>query len=172
MEKVKLTVMAKVTGEIRPKPRAKKRNYNDPIFDNHFNKGEIDCVPFETKVEIDKQYATSRLDECYNSHDYYRNGVLNKAITEIYKGSKWDLAYTIKKKIPKCELSELFQFIREALVDETYSEIEIFVEIADYLDIKYKNLFDMVSNGQKRKLLGELNEEFSMIRKLKTQKLF
>ena len=64
------------------------------------------------------------------------------------------------------------QFIRDGIIDDTYSEIEIFIEISDYLGLKYKALYDMVSNLEKRKLLMELDGEYSIIRKLQTLKLF
>jgi len=152
--------------------KRKSRMYNDPIFDNNYNKGEIEYKQFDQKVEIDNQYLSSRLDDCYNAHDTYRKAILNEEIDKIFQNSKWRDRITIKKKIPKYELAEVFHFIREKIEDTTYSEIEIFIEIADYLDLKYKILYDMVSNNQKRKLLLELEESFSMIDKIKKYKLF
>jgi len=159
-----------MTKLVKPFPK-KSRRPGDKIFDNKFNRGEVDVVPFEKVVELDKQYINTVMSDCYNAYDYFRIAKLNKIISEIYKGTKWDEAY-VSKRVPKFELSEIFEYLRSRIEDTTYSEIEIFVEIADCLDVKYKTMYEMVPNLQKKKLLEELNEAFDIEKKIKTYRLF
>lgn len=155
---------------VKPLPKRSRRP-NDKIFDNKFNRGEIDFQPFEKNVEIDKQYVNDQMLNYYNSYDYYRIEELTKVIGTIYEGTKWWATYH-SKRIPKFELSEIYQYIRSRIEDTTYTESEVFVEIADFLDVRYITLYEMVSNVYKKKILEELNENFNIQSKLKTYKLF
>lgn len=154
------------------KPKRKKRRYNDPILDNSYNKGEVSFHQFDKKVEINKQYVSTRLDDSYNAHDYYRKELLNEEIADIYDESKWGKTYGLVKKVPKKDLTELFLHLRNTIKDITYTEIELFIEIADYLDIKYEILYEMIPNVYKKRLLNELDREFDNIQKTKILKLF
>ena len=150
----------------------KSRKYNDPILDNSYKKGEIDFQYFDNKIEIDSNFKNETLSDYYNSYEYHRSKLLAEMIDSIFKKTKWDLSYPIKKKIPKIELSELFQYIRNKITDTTYSESEIFIEIADYLNVKYDVLYVMIPVIYKRELLQELDEVYKIKSKLKIFKLF
>jgi len=159
-----------MTKLVKPLPK-KFRRPNDKIFDNKFNRGEIEYQPFEKSVEIDKRYINDIMINHYDSYDYYRMSKLNEEINRIYVDTKWDEAYK-NKRIPKFELSEIFEYIRSKITDTTYSEIEIFIEIADCLAVKYNTLYEMVPNLYKKKLLEELNENFDIVEKIKKYRLF
>ena len=150
----------------------KSRRYNDPILDNSYKKGEIDFQYFDNKIEIDSTFKNDTLNDHYNSHEYYRSNLLADQIDKIFKKTKWDLSYPMKKKIPKIELSELFQYIRNKINDTTYSESEIFIEIADYLNVKYDVLYAMIPVMYKREFLQELDDVYEIKSKLNIFKLF
>jgi len=154
------------------KPKKKRRRYNDPIFDNSYNKGEIEFQPFEPKIEINKQYVDNRLDDSYNAYDYYRKEVLHGEIDAIYNNSDWNKYYDTNKKIPKRDLTEVYLYIIKNLKDKSFTIIETFIEIADYLGIKYKLLYEMIPNAYKKNLLKELDKEYNNINKNKFLKLF
>ena len=147
------------------------RTTDDPIFDNSFNKGEIDYEIFG-KVKVDRDFSDSRLNNYYQSYDYYRIVQLNNIISKIWNDSEWKNSYKIKQKIPKQNLSEIYNYIRNKIFDDTYTEIEMFVGIADFLDVNFKNLFDMILPKYKMLIVKELDNKYKIISKKRNRKLF
>lgn len=149
----------------------KQRNGGDKIFDNSYNRGDIDYENFGI-VEIDRTYARERLESYNNSQDYYRMKLLFEKIDEIYLDTEWKKIYGKNKKIPKQELSEIYDTIINKLDDETYTNIEKFVAIAEFLDINYKILYDMIPHLYRANIIQELDEKYNVLKKHKIVKLF
>jgi hypothetical protein len=149
----------------------KKRVCGDKIFDNSFNRGDIDFEVFG-QVEIDKTYAKDRMESYTNSHDYYRLHNLYETVEIIYNETDWKRIYGNIKKIPKQELCEIYEYIFSRIDDETYTYIEKFISIADYLDVNYKILYDMMPHIYRAKVIQELDEKYNVLKKYKIVKLF
>lgn len=151
--------------------KERKRWSNDKIFDNNFNKGEINYDVYK-EIQIDCTWSDAFSQQYYNSQQYYRKHELNKIIEKIYLTTEWQKYYSNNKKIPKQELSQIFSYIKSEIIDDSYTNIEIFIAIGDFLDVNYKILYEMVAPEFKIALLRELNKEFNKIKEDNIVKLF
>lgn len=150
--------------------KERKRWGDDKILDNQFNKGEIDYQTHKA-IEVDPAWSNAHSQQYYNSHDYYRKHELNDIIESVYQDTVWVKHYQ-NKKIPKQELSQIFAFFKERIKDDTYSNIEIFIGVGDFLDVNYKILYEMVAPEFKIELLQELNKQFKKLKEDNIIKLF
>lgn len=149
-------VKEEVVTEIKPKHnRFKRRNANDKIMDNKYNRGEIDYMEY-SDPKIDESFRMGRLNESYDSYDHYRMMKLNEQILDIYSGTIWDKSYDKNKRIPKQELSEVYFYIKDKLTDTTYTNAEIFITIAQFLDVNMNILYNMVGPAYKEELVEEM----------------
>jgi hypothetical protein len=148
-----------------------KRNGNDKIFDNSYNRGDVSYEIFGA-IEVDKSYAKARLDSYNNSQDYYRLHLLYDIVETIYHNTEWYNMFGNVKKIPKQELCELYAHIFSHIEDDTFTNIEKFASIADFLDINYKILYEMMPHAYKVDIIQELDEKYNVIQKHKIVKLF
>ncbi len=151
--------------------RQRNRNGNDKILDNTLNRGEVEYESFK-EIKVDNTWSGAQPPERYNSYDNYQNIQLNILIGEIYKDTSWDKFYSNIKRIPKQELSEIFAFIKTKLTDPTITNVEIFIGIANFLDVNYKILYEMISPEFKIQLIQELNKDHKRLKTDNIIKLF
>lgn len=147
----------------------RRKRTQDLILDNKYNRGEYDFEQLPN-VKILEQFQN--LEVYHSSYEYYRNESLNESLSLIWDDTEWKKYYKHNKKIPKDQLSELYTFFKKNFDDSTYTNIELFIGIADFLDVNYKNLYDMTSTLFKQELLEELNNKYNIINENKIYKLF
>lgn len=146
-------------GVIKPAKfnRFKKRRPDDKILDNKYNKGEVEYEEF-TEPKIDPSFRLGRLNESYDSYDHYRMIDMNNFILGVYKDTIWYKSYDINKRIPKQELSEIYHFIKEQITDTSFTNTEIFIIIAQFLDVNMSILYKMIGLAYKCELIDELKK--------------
>lgn len=151
----------------------KLRSKNDKIFDNTYNAGLIEYEQFSS-VKISAEYESALLSSYYDAQDYYRNETLMSLINDLWIQTKWFKMFGQLKKVPKQYLSEIFTYFIDCILlsDTTYSNCEMFVIIADFLDVTYKSLYEMISPIFKIKILKEIDEKFNVLNTNKTISLF
>lgn len=149
----------------------KKRKPNDKIFDNKFNSGEIEFEAFHAP-EIDHSYSAQFLDNYRNNYDVFRYEQLSEIILDLWEKSTWYNKFGKKRRIPKEYLGEIFFCIRKDISDQTYTHIEIFTGIADFFNLNYKALYDMIAVSSKIELLKELDDKYNIFNKKHITKLF
>lgn len=132
----------------------------DKIFDNSFNKGEMDFINLP-KVEVDKSYA-NRVDQYRNAYDQGRKVILYETILQLYQESGYLDEYRRLKKVPKNTLSEVFILVKEGISDSSFTHCEVFVMIAEMLGVTYNTLFAEVPPKYKEQVLKELDDEYKI----------
>ncbi len=140
---------------IKPKTRRKKKKTNDKILHNKYNRGDVEYTDF-SEPKIDVSFRMGRLNDSYDSYDSYRMLELNNYIYTIYKNTTWERVYDTTKRIPKQDLSEVYSFLKERITDTTYTNSEIFVTIAQFLDVNMGILYSMIGPAYKEELIEEL----------------
>jgi hypothetical protein len=142
------------------------RRPGDKILDNSYNLGTVEFESYENFV-IDPTFKDT-VDDYTKYHDYK----LYEILDNIIENSKWKEYKTINKKISKFDISEYFEYMRSNFKETTYSEIEIFITIADIVNINYKLFYDMIPNQYKTILLKELDKNYDIFKDIKSTKLF
>lgn len=150
-----------------------KRRSNDKILDNAYNAGNIEHENFKPPA-IEGEYAEDNLESNYNSEEYYRKQKLFNNIYIIVEASPYD-AY-LKKKAPKSELSEIFNFIKDKFQSgynhTEYTHVEFFTAIVDVFDVSYENLYANIYTIHKEQLISELDSTFAILKKRGLNPLF
>lgn len=144
----------------------RKRNKKDKILDNNYNMGLTEFEQFGP-VQILTAFELEQLSSYYEAQEYYHTDRLINLINELWNKTTWEEQFGKLKKIPKQYLSEIYTYLVTNLANQTYSNCEIFVNIADFLDINYKTLYEMIPPIYKIKILKELDEKYKIFNKNK-----
>jgi len=155
-----------------PIPKKRRRKYNDKIFDNKYNTGSLEYDIINEKMELDRAYIGDKLSPYYDPQTQYHTIELNKIINEIYQGTVWQEEFGVTGRIPKHLLTIIFDYFADRIQEDTYTFSEIFVAVAEYLDVHLKTLYEMAAPIYKRRLLEELDEKYQVIKNSNITPLF
>lgn len=138
----------------------KKRNPKDKIFDNKYNRGEIDTHCLQD-VQADAVYEKSYMDHSKKAIDFYFDEALYELIFDIWQKSEWadDPDDQSKKRVNKHLLSQIYNHFKINLKDTLYSNTEIFCAIGEFLNQNYFVLYEMISTKYKIEILKEIEEK-------------
>jgi len=142
------------------------RRPGDKILDNSYNSGTIEFENYNN-FAIDPAFKDT-IDDYSKYHNYKLYEILNN----IIENSKWKEYKTTNKKISKFDISEYFEYMRSNFKETIYSEIEIFITMADIVNVNYKLFYDMIPNQYKAILLKELDKNYNIFKNIKSTKLF
>jgi len=137
----------------------------DKIFNNRFNTGDIDYVPFP-KMRIDTPDNFDIVEE-YNSHE------MQVHLLEIYKAAPFFDQYTANRKIAKGESCKVFYHFEEELTKtKDLRLMEKFILVADFMEMSYEVLYKEISVKHKEILLKDMDEEFGIFKRKNIHRLF
>jgi hypothetical protein len=142
----------------------------DKIFYNDYNTGNIDTEVF-TSVSIDQHYSDSFLGDCYNAEEYEEKKALQKILLASFEKSEWK-NFPKEKKFPKDQISPLFQYLFSCIDKNGHTNVDMFLSIAEFLDISCDKLFDAASSDIKEYIINELNDKYKILSKRKISRLF
>jgi hypothetical protein len=142
------------------------RRPGDKILDNSYNSGTVEFESYNN-FAIDPIFKDTTDD-----YTKYHNYKLYEILNDIIENSKWKEYKTINKKISKFDISEYFEYMRSNFKETIYSEIEIFITMADIVNVNYKLFYDMIPNQYKTILLKELDKNYDIFKDIKSTKLF
>jgi len=153
----------------RPNQRVK----NDKIFDNEWNKVEIDLG---SSVTIDDNFAGKYFATDLDYTDFKQ---INEDIYDFIAENE-SLKFLLEKdeesKLPKIVRKEshaYFLTIREyLLIKNKYTEVFIFTSVADFLGSNYGILYDKLPSKIKESLIRELDGKYDILKKHGIKKLF
>ena len=149
----------------------KRRKPNDKIFDNNYNKGELEYEQFRP-VEIDKSYSVARMDEYNNSFDYHQSVRLQRKFHVLFRKSEWYSVFKKTKQIPKFEIMEAYSYFYKKLKNLTTSDCDIFIVFSDYLSLNYKVFYELLPYQYKANILKELDDKYNIGEIQKVGRLF
>lgn len=153
--------------KVEPKKEEKKV---DKIFGNDFNTGNIDSERFPD-IQIEAGYASSVLDDCYNMEDYMEKKKLLELTVETFKKSQWG-NMPLDKKFSKELQPFIFHDLYKGLDGQGFTTIDIFICIAEFMDISYERVYEIAGLKMKEQLINELEDKYKMLSKKKINRLF
>jgi len=159
--------------ELKKKEDAKAKEGEkkvDKIFGNDFNTGNIDSERFPN-IQIEAGYAGSILDDCYNMEDYMEKKRLLELTVETFKASQWG-NLPLDKKFSKELQPFIFNDLYKGMDGLGFTIIDIFICIAEFMDISYERVYEIAGLKMKEQLINELEEKYKMLSRKKINRLF
>lgn len=148
------------------KGRGKSR---DKIFGNDYNTGELEYQHF-TDIKIKDGFNPNEYTD--ESHVSWETHEIEKLLFEIFQEAEFYEKYRKIKKVPKSEMYDIYYFFDENLPENKYSSIQRFTGIADFMKMRYKTMFNLLSPLDKQKIIKELDDEYDVLGKRNIKRLF
>lgn len=150
--------------------RAEDNKPKDKIFGNDFNSGNIDTEKLPS-IGIDPIYARSILDDCLNMDEYHEKKQLLEMTVVIFESSQWG-SLPLNKKFSKELQPFIFADLFKGLDGNGYTVIDMFIAIAEFMDISYERVYEIAGLKMKERLINELEDKYRMLSKKKINRLF
>ena len=142
----------------------------DKIFGNNYNTGNID-VENLPDIKIEADYASNQLGDCYNAEDYSERKALMEDVYNTFKASQWG-NLPLNKKFSKELMPYIFNDIYKGVDGKGYSVIDIFISIAEFMDISYERVYEIAGLRMKEKVIIELEAKYKVLSKKNINRLF
>ena len=144
----------------------------DKIFNNKYKTGELDFTEFG-QMKVD----TGMLAKFGVGSGFMSSETMLKLEAELYEihkdGPYFDRFRSDTAKVKKDEAVEIFFYYVERLqIAESYSAMEKFIGIAEFLSMDYKSLYKGIGIPFQSDLLRDIDKKFAYITKNKVNKLF
>jgi len=137
----------------------------DKIFGNKFNTGEVEYEPFP-KIRIDTPENLDILED-YNALE------MQKELLRIFQSAPFYESYVTNRKIPKGESCKIFyHFETELKITKDIRTMEVFLLVADFMEMKYETLYKEISIKHKEAILKDMDEEYGIFKKKNIHRLF
>lgn len=149
----------------------KKKSKDDKIFGNDYNSGNIEFEFFgEIKVKDEFDYTSPKFTD--NSYANWETSVIQELLYDIFKDAPFKEKYSKIKKVPKSEMYDIYYYFDENLPEGKYSGVQRFTQIAEFMKMNYKVLFNLLSPIDKQRIIKELDDEYNVLGKRKIKRLF
>lgn len=155
--------------EVKEEVEGEERK-RDKIFENNFNTGNIDSEKLPD-IKIEGGYAGSNLQDCYNMEDYAEKKKLLELTVAAFNDSQWK-NLPLTKKFSKELMPFIFNDLYKALDGKNFSTIDIFICIAEFMDISYERVYEIAGLKMKEKLIHELESKYKILSKKHINRLF
>ena len=144
----------------------------DKIFNNRYKTGDLDFTEFK-QMKVD----TDLLSKFGLGTGMINSEVMKKLDIELYEihenGPYFERFRSDTEKVKKDETIEIFFYYLERLdVPESYSAMEKFIGIAEFLSMDYKVLYRGIGIPFQSDLLRDIDKKFTYLQKNKVNKLF
>lgn len=159
------TIKEKKKPEVKPEEKKV-----DKIFGNDFNTGNIESERFPD-IQIEAGYADSILDDCYNMEDYMEKKKILEMTVDVFKVSQWG-NLPLDKKFSKELQPFIFNDLYKGLDGNNFTTIDMFICIAEFMDISYERVYEIAGLKMKEQLINELEDKYKMLSKKKINRLF
>lgn len=150
---------------------APEKSKKDKIFFNDFNTGNIDVEALPS-IKIDIGYAKSNLDDCYNADEYAERKDLLEKVYAAFKESQWKNLPLVGKKFSKELQPYIFNDLFKAVDGQGHTTIDMFIAIAEFMDISYEKIYEIAGLKMKERLIHELENKYKILSKKNIKRLF
>lgn len=146
----------------------------DKILNNSFNTGDINYDTFTQPMKVDERVTHLYKDSMSENMVEERTlRLLDEKMYELFMDSPFHEKYASPKRVDKNDLLKMYYYFKDKLVREnSYTYAQIFMGFAEFFQINYDQLYAEVGVMDKEGLLRELNDKFSLNKKIKSKKLF
>jgi len=153
-----------------PKAVAQEKGKKDKIFFNDFNTGNIDVEALPS-IKIDTGFAKSNLEDCYNADEYAERKELMDKVYDAFHESQWK-NLVLTKKFSKELMPYIFNDLFKAVDGQGFTTIDMFISIAEFMDISYERVYEIAGLKMKERLIHELENKYKILSKKNIKRLF
>lgn len=148
----------------------KNKKKEDKIFGNSFNMGNIEIDNFN-EIKIETSYARSHLGNCYDTEEYNLRKDLIEEVMVAFKASQWG-EMPLTKKFSKDLMPYIFIDIYKNVEKPGRTAVDIFIGIAEFMDVSYERMYEITPMKIKEQILKELDDSYKILSKRKLNRLF
>ena len=159
----------KPTKKAKEKKLIEEKDKRDKIFENNYNMGNFTTESLP-EIRIEGEFA-SNLDDVYNADEYMERKKLMEEVFDAFKNSQWG-TLPLTKKFSKELMPYIFNDIFKSLDNKNYSVIDMFICIAEFMDVSYERVYEIAGLRMKEKLIKELEEKYKILSKKHINRLF
>lgn len=142
----------------------------DKIFYNDFNTGNLDTVDF-SEIKVDSNFVESNMQDCYNADEYMEKKAILELTVKIFNESQWK-NLSLTKKFPKELTPFIFQDLYKGLEGKGYDVIDIFICIAEFMDISYERIYEIAGLKMKEQLINAFENKYHILSNKHMNRLF
>jgi len=136
----------------------------DKIFNNSFNRGDIDYELFgEVRVIQD---TTSDL------YEEYIDNQLQEDLYHIYRSSPYCGDFEKTRKNSKSILAEIYYYFDDRLDTVDMTMVERFIAISEFMTAPYDVLFNELGSAYQDRIIRELDGKYNIFAKKNIKRLF
>jgi len=157
---------------MKDKKENKPTKKNDKIFNTYNYAGDHEFDYFGDDIKVDISYKEKMDNEV--KYDQYQLQKLRDDLLKIFNDSIFkDLYKESRKKVPKSQVNYIYYYFRDRIKEQdALIEMKIFIEIADFMKINYKILYNELTAIDREKIIKNLDDEFHILEKIKDERLF
>ena len=159
--------MAEKKDESKETPKRKE----DKIFGNDFNSGNLDFEFFGT-IKVKEEFDTTGPEFTDNAHTSWEKMQLQEELYDIFEESDFRQKYAKIKKVPKNEMVKIYYHFANNISKGKYTGVQIFLEIAGFMNMNFKDMFHQLLPVDKQTIVQELDDEYHVLKKRNVKRLF
>ncbi len=145
----------------------------DKIINNSYNQGEYNIDDLLILKVSDEVYPLYEDQISENIIERHTLKMLDEDMYEIFKNSPFFEKYKKPRRTDGSDRVKVYYYFKEELIKRRkYTNIEIFIAIAEFFQINYEQLYNEIGVLEKENILKELNEKYNLFNKIKTKRLF
>ncbi len=142
----------------------------DKIFNNAYNAGDTSFRGLPD-IKADGEYAGRHLGHVYNTEEYVVRNKLSEMCSDAFDESQW-AELPLDKKFSKDLMPYIFNDLFNALDKDGYSVVDIFIAIAEFMDVSYEKVYWATGMKVKERLIAECNVKFGSLDRKDISRLF
>ena len=144
----------------------------DKIFGNAFNSGDTEFEAFGT-LKLHNEHDSFDSEFTDNSYESYERKELQKEIYDLFIIAPFYDKYNRIKQVSKNETTKVYYYFADPIRRKNrFTMIEIFTEIANFMNLNYKEMFHNLLPLDKQLIIEELDDTFGVLKKRKIKRLF
>lgn len=150
----------------------KENSSSNKIFGNAFNSGDTEFEVFG-KLKLHNDYNSFDDEFTDNSYETYERKELQKEIYNIFIEAPFYEKYSRIKQVPKNDMAKIYYYFADPIRKKNrFTMIEIFTEIANFMNLNYKEMFHNLLPLDKQLIVAELEDSYGILKKRKIKRLF
>jgi hypothetical protein len=149
----------------------KKKRKDDKIFGNDYNTGNLEFEFYGKMKPATGDADTLNSAFTDNSFSSYERKLLRDELFIIFKAAPFYQKYIETKRTKKAEMFNIYyHFVKN--IKGKYSVIQTFTEIANFMNMNYKDMYHLLLPNDKQDIIQELDDEFNILEKKSIKRLF
>ena len=122
---------------------------------------------------VNNDWMTENYGELKSTHESFEIKQLRENIYDIFRDSVYFNKYANDGKVAKQDMLTVFLYFYDRIKDkDRYSNVEKFIEIADFMNMNYTVLYKELPLLYKQKIIFDIDSKLGILKTKNLKKLF